>query len=184
MFITSFVVNLDADGTVRGVLADYAEIVAGRERPVGTRILEPADIEAHLPTTAALLAQIATMQADATAAGEALEAARAERDEKAAALSQAQGRVAELEAEIVRLRGEAERSIHKAWLRAALAEAGKLEAVDAAVQAAGPVKWELWSNATTISQDDPDVTAIASALGIDLAAVFTAARSIRTARGG
>jgi len=35
-----------------------------------------------------------------------------------------------------------------------------------------------------VSRDDPEVNAIAYALGIDLAAVFTAARAIRTARGG
>lgn len=79
---------------------------------------------------------------------------------------------------------QADRAIHKAWLRAALADIGRIAELDAAVQSAGPVPWELWSNATTISQDDPDVTAIAAALNIDLAAVFTAARAIRTARGG
>lgn len=46
------------------------------------------------------------------------------------------------------------------------------------------MKWELWANATTISQDDPDVNAIASAFDIDLDAVFTAARALREARAG
>lgn len=78
----------------------------------------------------------------------------------------------------------AERSIHKAWLRAALADIGRIADVDAAVHTAGPVSWELWSNATTISQDDPEVNAIAGALGIDLDAVFAAALAIRAARGG
>jgi hypothetical protein len=72
--------------------------------------------------------------------------------------------------------------VHRAWLRAALAEAGVIAAVDAAVQAAGPVKWELWSTATTVRQADPDVQAIAGALGIDLPAIFRRADAIRTSR--
>lgn len=73
---------------------------------------------------------------------------------------------------------------HAAWLRAALAEAGKLDAVDAAVEAAGPVKLALWQYATTIRRDDPDVMAIAGALKIDLAALFLRADAIRRERTG
>lgn len=73
---------------------------------------------------------------------------------------------------------------HAAWLRAALAEAGKLDAVDAAVEAAGPVKVALWQYATTIRRDDSDVTAVAAALKIDLAALFLRAEEIRRERTG
>jgi hypothetical protein len=73
--------------------------------------------------------------------------------------------------------------IHIAWLRAALAEAGRLDAVNAAVASQGQVKQALWDYATTISRTDPDVMAIASALSIDLAALFMRADEIRQLRG-
>lgn len=77
------------------------------------------------------------------------------------------------------------RAIHKAYLRAALAETpGRLAAVDAAAEGAGSVTWELWANATEISEADPDVVAIAAALAIDLAALFNRAFAIRASRGG
>lgn len=91
-------------------------------------------------------------------------------------------RISELEARITELTAVPDRVIHKAYLRAALASIDKLAEVDAAVTAAGVVQWELWANATTISQDDPEVNAIAEALDIDLAAVFEIAHGIRSAR--
>jgi hypothetical protein len=74
------------------------------------------------------------------------------------------------------------REIHAAWLRAALAEAGKLSAVNAAVAQAGPVKQALWEYATTLNDADTDIIAIASSLKIDLAALFDRAEAIRDTR--
>lgn len=74
--------------------------------------------------------------------------------------------------------------IHVAWLRAALAEAGTLSAVNAAVASAGAVKQALWEYATTIRRNDPDVMAIAGALSIDLDALFIRADEIRIERQG
>lgn len=73
-------------------------------------------------------------------------------------------------------------AVHVAWLSAALAEAGKLAAVEAAVDAAGPVARALWSRATTIRIDDADVVAIAGALKLDLRALFDRAEDLRGAR--
>lgn len=72
--------------------------------------------------------------------------------------------------------------LHAAWIRAALADFGKADAVNAAVAAAGPVKQALWDFATTISRNDPDVIAIASACNIDLEALFRRADELRAAR--
>lgn len=74
--------------------------------------------------------------------------------------------------------------IHIAWLRAALAEAGALTNVNAAVAAAGAVKQALWEYATTIRRADPDVGAIAGALSLDLDALFIRADEIRRERQG
>lgn len=74
--------------------------------------------------------------------------------------------------------------VHIAWLRAALAEAGTLSAVNAAVASAGAVKQALWEYATTIRRNDPDVMAIAGALSIDLDALFIRADEIRIERQG
>lgn len=74
--------------------------------------------------------------------------------------------------------------IHVAWLRAALAEAGALGGVNAAVTAAGAVKQALWEYATTIRRADPDVGAIAGALSLDLDALFIRADEIRRERQG
>lgn len=72
--------------------------------------------------------------------------------------------------------------IHIAWLRAALAEAGVLDDVNATVAAAGPVKQQLWDYATTITRYDTDVVAIADALSIDLDLIFARAAEIRDTR--
>lgn len=74
--------------------------------------------------------------------------------------------------------------IHVAWLRAALAEAGTLSAINAAVASAGAVKQALWEYATTIRRNDPDVMAIAGALSTDLDALFIRADEIRIERQG
>lgn len=135
-------------------VASYAANGAAQE-------MTPETAAALLPH-AYLLAQVQTLQSEVA--------------EKTA-------RIAELEAQVPAT-SLPETSVHKAWLRAALASAGHLPAVDAAVQQAGAVKWELWANATAIDRNDPDVVAIAAALGIDLDAVFIEARAIRAARGG
>lgn len=135
-------------------VASYAENGAAQE-------MTPEAAAALLPH-AALLAQVQALQIEVA--------------EKAA-------RIAEIKSQIPATPSP-ETAIHKAWVRAALASAGHLAAVDAAVQQAGAVKWELWANATAIDRNDSDVVAIAAALGIDLDAVFTEARAIRAARGG
>jgi hypothetical protein len=208
MHATKIIINLKPDGSVRGIVADYAEMEGEREKPVGTKRLRAEDVAPLMPSSAVMLAQIDDLLAKLDAETRAREgaekeraeataakvAAAADRDAKVAAAEAARdagiaaeaAKVAALEARIAELTAVPNRSIHKAYLRAALADpaVNKLAEVDAAVQAAGPVKWELWANATTISQDDPNVNAIASALGIDLDAVFTAARALREERGG
>lgn len=171
MSVERILVVFNPDGTIKGI-ASYAE--NGAAQPMAAETAAPL-----LGSDGALLAQVQSL----LAANAALEGAA---EAHADALAAKDAKIAELEAQIAALTAEPERSIHKAYLRAALA--GKpferLAEVDAAVQAAGAEKWELWANATTISQDDPDVNAIATALGIDLDAVFVAARAIRAARGG
>jgi len=76
------------------------------------------------------------------------------------------------------------RTIHPAWLRLALIEIDKLDAVNAAVAQQGAVKVALWEYATTIAENDVDVSAIATALSIDLAALFDRGYAIRDARQG
>jgi hypothetical protein len=71
------------------------------------------------------------------------------------------------------------RAVHAAWIKAALADIGKLSAVNAAVAAAGPVKAALWDSVTTVREDHSDIVAIAAALRIDLPALFTRAEQIR-----
>ncbi len=180
--------NVD-EATLAGLLPDHAAVLAQ---------LQTALHEIEIAKTAAKDAQEARDAALADCERQ-VSAAAVDRDEKVAAaetarkaaeadrdlrIAEKDSRITLLETQIAALTAQPERSIHKAWLRAALASIEKLAAVDAAVQAAGAVQWELWANATTISQDDPDVNAIATALGIDLDAVFTAARAIRAARGG
>jgi len=72
------------------------------------------------------------------------------------------------------------RSIHVAWFKAALAEMGRIDAVDAVVATLPRAKQLLWEYATTITATDADVNAIADALKINLAAVFDKAETIRT----
>lgn len=70
--------------------------------------------------------------------------------------------------------------IRTAYLKAALAQMGKLATVEAAIS--DPVLKALWDAATEMRRDDPDMIALASALSIDIEAVWTAARAIRDAR--
>jgi hypothetical protein len=72
------------------------------------------------------------------------------------------------------------REIHVAWFKAALADMGKLDAVDAAVATLPAAKQVMWEYATSINEADADVIAIAGALKINLAAVFDKAETIRT----
>lgn len=169
MSVERILVVFNPDGTIKGI-ASYAE--NGAAQPMTSETAASL-----LGSDGALLAQVQAL----LAANAALEGAA---EAHADALAGKDARISELEAQIATLTAEPERSIHKAYLRAALASIERLAEVDAAVQSAGAVKWELWANATTISQDDPDVNAIADALGIDLDAVFVAARAIRAARGG
>lgn len=74
--------------------------------------------------------------------------------------------------------------VHAAWFRAALAEIGAVENVNRAVAAQGPVAATLWEYATTIRSDDPDVIAVAAAVGVDLSALFARALEIRGQRAG
>lgn len=192
MSVERILVVFNPDGTIKGI-ASYA--VNGAAEPM------TAEAAAALLPHADILAQVQALQAAERANEKRASDAEADRDQKVAAaeaakaaaeadrdarLAEKDARIAELEAQIAALTAEPERSIHKAYLRAALASKPfeRLAEVDAAVQAAGAEKWELWANATTISQDDADVNAIADALGIDLDAVFVAARAIRAARGG
>jgi hypothetical protein len=71
------------------------------------------------------------------------------------------------------------REIHVAWFKAALADMGKLNAVDAAVATLPAAKQVMWEYATSINEADADVIAIAGALKINLAAVFDRAEAIR-----
>ncbi|KAF0135605.1 MAG: hypothetical protein FD152_1268 [Xanthobacteraceae bacterium] len=174
MSVERILVVFNEDGSVKGI-ASYA--VNGAAEPM------TEEAAAALLPHADLLAQVQALQAREKANNDRVKAAEEDRDAKVA---EKDARIAELEARIAALTAEPERTIHKAYLRAALAGKPfeKLVEVDAAVRAAGAAQWELWANATTISQDDADVNAISDALGIDLDAVFTAARAIRAARGG
>lgn len=75
------------------------------------------------------------------------------------------------------------RTVHVAWFKAALAQMGKLATVDAAVAGLSADKRALWQFASNINDADADVKGIASALQIDLAAVFDLAEQIRAGRG-
>ena len=72
------------------------------------------------------------------------------------------------------------REIHVAWFKAALADIGKLDAVDAAVATLPAAKQVMWEYATSINEADADVVAIAGALSINLATVFDKAETLRT----
>jgi len=76
------------------------------------------------------------------------------------------------------------REIHIAWFKAALADMGHLDAVEAAVATLPAAKRIMWEYATSIIETDADVIAIAGALRIDLAAVFDRAEEIRAGKFG
>jgi hypothetical protein len=188
MSVERILVTFKGDGTIRGI-ASYAVNGAAEEMT--------AETAAALLPHAALLAQLQAVQAENGSLADRVRAAEEARDAAGVearalvATAEAEAQAAKdeavlLKARIAELEGkppaDSGRTIHKAWLRAALASIERLAEVDAAVQAAGPVPWELWANATTISRDDADVVAIAAALSIDLDAVFAAARAIQAAR--
>ena len=68
--------------------------------------------------------------------------------------------------------------VHIAWLEQALIEIDKLDAVNAAV-AADPAKASLWRRVVTVNRNDRDVIEVATALQIDLNALFSRADAIR-----
>lgn len=70
-------------------------------------------------------------------------------------------------------------TIRVAWVKASLAQIGKLEPVNAAVT--DPVLKALWDSATEIRRDDPDMVEVAAALSIDLDHLWARARAIRAA---
>jgi hypothetical protein len=74
------------------------------------------------------------------------------------------------------------REIHVAWFKAALADMGKLDAVDTAVATLPATKQVMWEYATSINETDTDVIATAKALKINLAKVFDRAETIRTGK--
>lgn len=187
--------NVD-EGTLAGLLPDHAAVLAQLQTALhDIEVAKAAAKDAQEARAAAeadrerqVSAAVIDRDEKVAAAETAQKAAEADRDlrlaEKDSRIALLEAQATELQAQVAALTAEPERSIHKAYLRAALASIERLAEVDAAVQSAGAVKWELWANATTISQDDPDVNQIADALGVDLDAVFAAARAIRTARGG
>lgn len=196
--------NID-EASLAGLLPDLATVIAQltatQDALAAAKIERDEAVKAKADAEemcASMIKAAEDKAAEAIAdAGAKIGAAEADRDarvaeavasgEQAAAALQAQ--IEGLNTELTSLKAQLEAaasstSIHKAWLRAALADFGVIDLVDEAVKAAGPVSWELWAHATTISIDDPDVKAIAAALGIDLASLFELARSIAAARLG
>jgi uncharacterized membrane protein YjjP (DUF1212 family) len=76
------------------------------------------------------------------------------------------------------------REIHTAWFEAALSDMGHLDAVNAVVETLTVAKRILWKRGTSIIENDADVMRIATALRIDLAAVFDRAEAIRSGKFG
>jgi hypothetical protein len=74
------------------------------------------------------------------------------------------------------------RTIAGAYFRAALTDMGAINVVRSALT--DPIDLELFNTATEFNDQDADVNAIATALSIDLGAVFDAADAIRAARQG
>lgn len=72
------------------------------------------------------------------------------------------------------------RTIAGAYFRAALTDMGEIDRVRAALT--DPIDRELFNTATEFSKDAADVNAVATALSIDLSAVFDRAEAIRNAR--
>jgi hypothetical protein len=74
------------------------------------------------------------------------------------------------------------RTIAGAYFRAALTDMGEIDRVRSAIPDA--ISLELFNTATEFNDQDSDVNAVATALSIDLGAVFDAAEAIRAARQG
>jgi hypothetical protein len=165
-------------------------VVNGKDYPGDPMPINYADLKDLLPEWfSGMAGQVAAAEAARDAALAEVEAANSDRDEKVAAAEQAAAAHAEaiaaLQARIDELTATPPPppvdEVHIAYVKQALDEAGKLDAVDAAADAAG--KGALWRFATSITGTEPDVMAIAQALGIDLDAILTAARTIRASRG-
>jgi hypothetical protein len=73
--------------------------------------------------------------------------------------------------------------VHIAWLKLALHDIGKLQAVEAAVKQDARVSI-LWASVTTISPTDPEVVMLSKALAIDIPTLFAAAHAIASQRAG
>ena len=72
------------------------------------------------------------------------------------------------------------RTIAGAYFRAALTDLGHMTTVRAALT--DPIDLELFNTASEFNESAPDVNAVATALSIDLSAVFDQAEAIRAAR--
>lgn len=191
MFLSQMTVNLEADGTVRAVRGEYMEADAnGRTTPVGTKRLSGADIEAALPTTAALLAQIDALKAeieaikkerdDAVKATEAAESAKAAAEaDKAAAVAQAETDKAALQSQIDALTAQLNPVdaggfpiLSAVQVRLALLGAGITPAmVEAAIESLPEgihhdTARTYWEYATQFHRDHAFIAAFASALDL------------------
>lgn len=82
---------------------------------------------------------------------------------------------------IVPVRPPEPRIILAGWFKAAISQLGYTAAVAGAVSLQPEWKQILWNAATHIREDDADVIAIATALNINLSAVFDRAEEIRAA---
>jgi hypothetical protein len=161
--------RLNPDGSVRGAhqvslerLMDGETVISEREMPAIA--IDPDDIAGLIGANSAeMIAQITRLQT--------------ERDDAVSALEAAESRIAELTASV----DGGSRRIAGAYFRSALIEMELIDTVRAAIT--DPVKLELFNTATEFNDQDADVKAIATALDIDLSAVFDAAEAIRAGRG-
>lgn len=164
-------IRFGPDGNVRGAHQQSVERITDGDTVLSERQNPPVPVDPDAlggilgKNVAAMLAQIEGLKLDI-----------AERDAAIDALEAEVGRLTAL------VPVAANGAVHIAYLKLALAEAGALDAVDAAVKSAGRAQEILWDYATTIRQTDPEVVTIGAALGLDLDAVFARAEELRKAR--
>lgn len=191
MYLSQMNVNLEPDGTVRAVRAEYVESDAsGRITPVGTKRLAGADIETALPATGTLLAQIDALKAEIETIKkerddavkdkeEAISAKAAEEAAKVAALAQAETEKAALQSQIDVLQAQLNpvdssgfAVLSAVQVRLALLGAGITPAmVEAAIQSLPEgvqhdTARTYWEYATQFHRDHPFIAAFSSALGL------------------
>lgn len=191
MFLSQMTVNLEADGTVRAVRGEYVEVDAnGRTAPVGTKRLAGADIEAALPATGALLAQIDALKSeveaikkerdDAVKATEAAESGKAAAEAaKLAAIAQAETEKAALQSQIDALQAQLNPVdaggfpvLTAVQVRLALLSVGITKAMvdDVVKQLPEGVERETaytyWEYAAHLRREHPFITHFAEALGL------------------